>query len=407
MPAVDLLADVVDGRLHAAVIRKTTLVDLYVDPAVRSPASYGDIHLGRVKKTDTRLNAAIVDIGDGIEAILPAKYAWLPDMSKPRDRAGIGDILRNGQTVIVQVRAEAKHGSLHDKHKMPRLTMMPVLQGRCASHAPLAQRINIHDGADVKAVTALAKTLKGKGGWLFSAVAGRAPAEHLAAECAALQDDWLKIQSVLQTDGATPRLLHSGPDAVARALGDYGVQAFDHIYAGDKNILQNVIHWGERHAPGLGQSKRLRLFRPEVLGQKLFDLYDVYAEIESLFDSVVHLPCGGSIIIEPTHAVTMVDVNQGAAENIFTVNLEAMQALARHIRLRNLGGAILVDFIGMSLRPDRLRIVEAAEKLITRDFVNNPPQVHGFTRLGIVEITRKRKTATLAEKYAAAAPKQS
>ena len=154
--------------------------------------------------------------------------------------------------------------------------------------------------------------------------------------------------------------------------------------------------WCEQHDPTLATSKKLRLFKPEKLGQKLFEINDLFSEIAMLEEPVVYLGGGGSIIIEPTHAVIMIDVNQGSGASASAVNQEAATEVARQMRLRNLSGAILVDFIGMHLKAERIKLVETMEKLLAWDTAN--AEVHGFTRLGIIELTRKRRTATYAEK---------
>lgn len=168
------------------------------------------------------------------------------------------------------------------------------------------------------------------------------------------------------------------------------------MHVGNKSILGLMTGWCEKHFPGLAASRRLRLFKPEKPGRRLFDIHDIYSQLESLQDSRVDLKGGGSIVIEPTSAMTVIDVNQGNAGNITRVNQAAVEEIVRQTRLRSLSGAILVDFINMHQKPERLRLLEALQTAFADDKAH--AQVHGFTRLGVIELTRKRRSAALAEK---------
>src|SRR5690606_21476542 len=117
---------------------------------------------------------------------------------------------------------------------------------------------------------------------------------------------------------------------------------------------------------------------------KLFDLHDVYSVLETLSDRTIALPAGGSIIIEPTQAFTVIDVNQGSGGKISAINQDAAREVARQMRLRNLSGAVLVDFINMNLRSERAQLVELLGALLSDDY--GSAEVHGFTRLGIIEL---------------------
>ncbi|MDP2206284.1 MAG: ribonuclease E/G, partial [Alphaproteobacteria bacterium] len=305
-------------------------------------------------------------------------------------------LLSPGQMILVQVKAEAKRGSLHEQHKMPRLTMLIYLIGQYLTHSPVARQVTISSHIENESVLKFTARLKGKGGWLVQQNAERASEEQMLTEAQLLRKEWEQIQAVTETSGDRPRLVRAGPNAAVRALNDYSIARLDHIHAANKHCFEIVTQWAARHEPTLAHSKRLRLFKPDKLGHRLFDINDLYSELEVLEDQIVPLNGGGSIIIEPTHAVIMVDVNQGSGSGPSAVNQEAAAETVRQIRLRNLSGAILIDFIGMHQKTERLRLVDAMERLVYGDHA--AAEVHGFTRLGIIEITRKRRTATLAEK---------
>jgi len=395
MSAAELYIDDIDGRLHAAVLHRGILTDLYVD-ALDQDACWGSIYQGKVLKIDKKLDAALVDLGGGVTGLLPAKYVYLPESGEAADRSGIGDLLKPGQMILVQVRAEAKRMSLHEQHKMPRLTMLVYLSGQYLTHSPVARQVTISANIENEKVLKFTAKLKGKGGWLVQPSAEHASEENMQTEADLLRAEWEQILAVTETSGERPRLVRAGPNAAVRALNDYSAAAFEHIYTGNKHCLEIVMQWAARHEPPLADSKRLRLFRPEKPGQRLYDINDIYSELEMLEEQIVPLAGGGSIIIEPTHAVIMIDVNQGSAAGIAAVNQEAAAETVRQMRLRNLSGAILIDFIGMNQKSERIRLVDTMTRLLQGDHA--AAEVHGFTRLGIIEVTRKRRTATLAEK---------
>lgn len=395
MSGTDLLIDDIDGRLHAAVVRKGVLHDLYVD-APEQLAPWGALYQGRVLKIDKKLDAALVDLGGGVTGILPAKHVYFPTGGEAADHSGISDLLSPGQMVVVQIKSEPKAASQHEHQKMPRLTMLIFLIGQFMTYSPIARQVTISSRIDNEKILKFTSRLKGKGGWIVQMSAERASEEAIQTEASLLRKEWEQIEAVIETSGDKPRMIKAAPNAAVRALNDYGSGAFDHIHTGSRHTFDIVTGWAAKHEPALATSKRLRLFKPERPGQRLFDIYDLYSEIDMLEEASVPLNGGGSIIIEPTHAVTMIDVNQGSGAGSSSVNKEAAAEIARQIRLRNLSGAILVDFIGMHQKSERIRLVDTMASLLQNDHA--AAEVHGFTRLGIIEITRKRRTATLAEK---------
>jgi ribonuclease G len=395
MSGIDLFIDEIDSRLHAAVMRKNVLTDLYVD-ALDQEACWGTIYLGRVTKIDKKLDAAIVDLGNNLMGLLPAKHVYVQNAGPAADRSGIADLLSPGQMVMVQVKSEARKASTREHHKMPRLTMLIYIMGQFLIHSPVAGQVTISSRIENDSVLKFTSRLKGKGGWLVQHNAEDATEEQLLSEAKMLRAEWQRIADTMEATGDKPRLIKAGPTALVRALNDLGARRFEHIHVGNKDVLAQMTDWCAKHDPALATSKRLRLFRPEHLNQKLFEIHDIYSEISTLEESVVYLNGGGSIIIEHTHAVIMIDVNQGNGTSASAVNQEAAQEVSRQIRLRNLSGAILVDFIGMHLKSERIKLVELMEDLLAWD--TGSAEVHGFTRLGIIELTRKRRTATYAEK---------
>ena len=395
MDGLELLVDEVDGCLYAAVVRNGVLDDLYVD-ADASAAHWGAFYLGKVIKVDTKLNAAFVDLGNGLSGFLPAKHVRHPGADESETRSGISSLLTGGQMIIVQVKSEGKRHTAHENLKLPRLTMKLYVPGLFLTYSPVSNQVTISRLIESEKLLAMTAKLKGKGGWIVRHHIEKASESEIEYEARHLQQEWQNIFAASQACGDKPCLLKAGPDALVRALTDYGAINFEHIYVGNKKILGLMTEWCAAHLPALAESKRLRLFKPEKTGQRLFDIHDVYAELENLEDNRVYLESGATIIIEPSSALTLVDVNQGGAESIAAANQSAARAIARQSRLRGLSGAILVDFINIEQKDERTRLLETLTAAFTNDMAN--AQIHGFTRLGIIELTRKRRTAAFAEK---------
>jgi ribonuclease G len=394
MNGLDLLADEIDGRLYAAVVHKGVLYDLYTD-AAETPVSWASFYLGKVVKIDAKLDAAFVDIGNGQLGFLPAKHIRHPGADESETRTGVTELLTNGQMLLVQVKSEAKITE-HEAHKLPRLTMKLYVPGLFLAYSPTSSQVTISRKIENEKTLALTSKLKGKGGWIVQRHADKATEYDIEYESRQLQESWQAILAARAAQKDKPGLLKAGPNALFRALTDYGAINFEHIYVGNKKLLDLATSWSAEHLPALATSKRLRLYKPEQPGQKLFDIHDIFAGLESLQDGHVHLQGGGSIIIEPTAAIMVIDVNQGGASNISGVNQSAAREIARQCRLRNMSGAILIDFINMDQREERSKLLDTLADVFENDLAN--AQVHGFTRLGIIELTRKRRTATLAEK---------
>ncbi len=397
MGSLELLADEIDGRLCAAIVRDGVLDDFYAD-AQQTPVRWGAFYLGKVIKVDTKLEAALIDLGNGQQGFLPSKHVRRPGADESEARSGVAELLSGGQMVLVQVKSEGKPFTESENQKLPRLTMKLNVPGLFLNYSTTSSQVTISRKVESEQILAMTAKLKGKGGWIVRHHVEKATPEEIERESLRLQEDWQKILSAKDALGDKPGLLKEGPSALIRAVTDYGVANFEHIYVGNKQLLKEMTDWCAEHLPAFATSKRLRLFKPEKGTQKLFDIHDVYGALEALKEKRVFLDSGATIIIESTSAVTLIDVNQGRAGSIPASNQSAAREIARQCRLRNLSGAILVDFINMEQREERARLLETLTQVFTNDMGN--AQVHGFTRLGIIELTRKRRTASLAEKLA-------
>ncbi|WP_434624093.1 ribonuclease E/G [Azospirillum sp. B2RO_4] len=410
MSRLELLVDR-DGPLtRAAVLTDGRLTDLHIDHAGR-PSLLGAIILGRVERIATGLNGAFVDLGNGLSGLLPAADVRRPvlddDSPQPRPNrpgakpAPIGALLRTGQPVLVQVKADAV-GS-----KGPSLTMDITLPGRFLVHAPLGRDIAVSKrlgtGPERAALARRIEQLATGAGWIVRAGAAQVSDDLLAAESEALHLQWRAIRDDARA-GSAPRLLHPGPDAPTRALIEQGAAApaailvddqasAGGIRMGDGPLLSGLRNWCDRHAPDL--LPRLSVHK-DAHGdaQRLFDLRDLDSAIAELLDVRVPLPLGGSLVIERTEALTVVDVNAGERGNPLDVNLDAAAEIGRQLRLRNVGGIVVVDFVNMRSRGDAERVLAALSQAVESDPVQT--QVYGMSKLGLVELTRARRGTPLA-----------
>ena len=397
MSQLELFVDEIDDYLYAAVLNNGSVVDLYINkPDITR--NWASIYLGKVTKIDKKLDAAFVDLGNGLTGYLSAKHALIKTPKNTVPRSGIENMLKGGDMILVQIKAEGKAGSPNENHKLPRLTVNLNVPGGFLAYNPNYKAITFSASTNKKHIPEIETKIKNlpAGGWRVYPSVRRLPEEKVNFEAQYLLSTWQHILKQKEEMGSTPGLIKVGPISLFRALMDYGVLNFEHIYLGNKKIFNIMEAWCSRHIPALATSKRLKLFKPEKTGQKLFDIHDIYAEIEQASEKEVFLKCGGTIIIENTAAMTIIDVNQGSAQNINDANFEGAIEAARQIKIRNLSGMILIDFISVNKKSDREKIINILEKTLTHDI--GSAQVHGFTRLGIIEVTRKRRTASLLEK---------
>lgn len=395
MSDLELFIDEIDGRLHAVVTYRTMLYDLYVDP-LDMTACWGSLYFGKVKKIDTNLDAAFVDIGGGLMGYLPAKHAGFKPKGDFDTDSHIQELVKPGEMVLVQIKAEAKNASMHEEQKLPRLTRKIYFPGQYLVYSPFHRPVLPMRTAKNAGLIELLSGIKIEGGWSAPKYAEKAGKSDIQKDAERLYKEWQALQAKVSADKNTPRIVQPGKNALQRVLMDYGVDAFEHIYVASKKIFDMMGEWCAKYNPSFATSKRLQLFRPEKPGQRLFDIHDIYGGLEDLHETCLPLNSGGSLIIEPTHAVIVMDVNQGSCSSSFTANQEAAFEAARQVRLRNLSGAILIDFINMSQKLERSRLVDTVTRAFMEDVTN--AQVHGFTRLGIIEVTRKRRSGMLSEK---------
>jgi ribonuclease G len=373
MPRAFLMALVSDGRL----------VELQVARRDRTSRVEG-IFLGRLERVMPELDAAFVDIGIGRSGFLRAA-----------DRAGLESWPPPGAPVMVQMRSE-NEGS----DKGPRLSMDLAMSGRYLVYHPLGAGITFSrriEGESERDRLAAHVTPLLEGGVVLRTAAAGATGPVLQADAAQILERWEKIRKHA-LDGTPPAdltaRLPGERDPVARALRDHGA-TLDEVILDDRMMARTLQDEMDR------QQERIRV-RWHSGPMPAFEIDDVSGQVGTALAERIVLPSGVEVLFEPGETLTAVDVDsaeaggrQGRApRRPVEVNLEAAPAIAQQLRLRNLAGAVVVDFVTMRSAYDRDKVQAALAEALKDDPV--PTQIYGFTRLGHFELTRARRGATLA-----------
>jgi len=384
------VAVVENGRLEA-LSRERTLCD--EDESAGGRSFVGDIVLGRVTKVLPAVQAAFVEIGHERSGFLGAREARrLGDTSGDHEPV-IGELAREGDAVLVQIVKDPIG------EKGARLSASVTIPGRLCVLAPyqpgIALSRRIEDEEERARLQALGEALVGEAdgelisgaGYIFRTAAVGAEAEELHEDAIRLAQDWRAILEA-RKKAKPPALLHRDLDPVARALRDLVRGDTARILIDDAEAVEAARAFCRRAMPEA--EARVALFNGPGA---LFD--DLESDIDGLMQPRVPLQCGGWITVEGTEALTAVDVNSGGfthasgLEDVsVTVNLEAARELGRQVRLRGIGGLIVVDFMHMKEEAHVERVLEALTQSLSRD--GAPVTISRPSPLGLVEITRKR-----------------
>jgi ribonuclease E len=364
----------------------------------------GDIYLGVVENVLPGIDAAFVNIGD------PERNGFihvtdLGPLKLKRTAAAITELLTPQQKVLVQVMKEPT-GT-----KGPRLTGNITLPGRYVVLMPYGRGVNlsrrIKSESERNRLRALAILVKPAGmGLLVRTEAEGKPEEAIMEDLELLQKQWEAIQQEAHSTRA-PALLNRDDDFIQRVLRDmYGADVNRIVVdssTGLKRVKQYLQNWSG------GQTPQGLLIDHHRDRSPILEYFRISAAIREALKPRVDLPSGGYIIIEPTEALTVIDVNSGsftrsatARETVLWTNCEAATEIARQLRLRNIAGVIVVDFIDMESRRDQLQVLEHFNKALKADKAR--PQIAQLTELGLVELTRKRQGQNIYELFGETCP---
>ena len=388
-----------NARIQIAVLEDNVLVEHYV--ARNQDASLiGNVYLGRVQNVLPSMEAAFVDIGRGRNAVLYSGEVDWDGVETGNQPRRIELALKSGDRVLVQVTKDPIG------HKGARLTSQISLPGRYLVYVPggamhgISRKLPDTERARLKKI--LKEVLPESAGVIVRTAAEGATEEQLTLDVQRLTSQWEHVSRQLDSIQA-PSLLHSEPDLLVKIVRDVFNEDFTKMLIQGDEALQTITMYLQSVAPDLVE--RVEAYDGD--GDP-FEDFRVTEQIEKALDRKVWLPSGGSLVIDRTEAMTVVDVNTGKfvgsggnlEETVTKNNLEAAEEIVRQLRLRDIGGIIVVDFIDMVLESNRDLVLRRLVECLSRDRTKH--QVAEVTSLGLVQMTRKKLGLGLLETFSEA-----
>jgi ribonuclease G len=390
----EILINVTPQETRVAVMQLGVVQDMHIERS-SSRGIVSNVYFGKVIRVLPGMQSAFIDIGLERSAFLHVADIWENssngDSSKPIEK-----VLFEGQSLLVQVIKEPI-GT-----KGARLSTQLSIAGRLLVYLPQETHIGvsqrIENAEQREALRAKLQTMlppEHQGGYIIRTVVETAAEPDFLADIAYLDKLWANLQAAAKTASA-PQLLYQELDISLRVLRDFVNEDTTRILIDSRSTFQKMLDFAQAYNPNaVDRLEHYSGVRP------LFDLHSVEEEIEQALSKRVDLKSGGYLIIDQTEAMTTIDVNTGGFvglrnfdDTIFKTNLEATQVIARQLRLRNLGGIIICDFIDMDTLEHRDAVLEEFKKALARDHTRI--SVNGFSPLGLLEMTRKRTRESLA-----------
>ena len=383
-------------RTQIAVLEDGVLVEHYVDKSSHQ-SFVGNVYLGKVQNVLPSMEAAFVDIGKGRNAVLYAGEVNFDASGLEGQTRRIESALKSGQPVLVQVTKDPIG------HKGARLTSQVSLPGRYLVYVPGASMTGISrklpDTERNRLKQILKKVMPDGAGVIVRTAAEGATEDELAQDVSRLAAQWENIESKAKT-ASPPQLLYSEPDLTIRVVRDIFNEDFSSLVVSGDDDWDMVDEYVRYVAPHLVE--RLSRWQDEL---DVFASYRVDEQLAKALDRKVYLPSGGSLVIDRTEAMTVIDVNTGKftgqggnlEETVTRNNLEAAEEIVRQLRLRDIGGIIVIDFIDMVLESNRELVLRRLLECLARDRTKH--QVAEVTSLGLVQMTRKRVGSGLLEAF--------
>ena len=392
----EYLLETVCGQTRLAVVEDGALCELYYERPGSEKLS-GNLYLGRVQNILPGMNAAFVDIGQEKNAFLYAGDIPVDTEKELADRlknVRIERMIRPGQELLVQVGKEpggAKGCRISSHVTVPgRMTvLLPTVR-----YAGVSRKIV--DPAERERLRGIAEKLVGDGGMgvIVRTAAEGMTEEALRADYRTVCELWREIDLRAKRARA-PKLIHSDGSLALRVVRDMLDESVSAVRVDGGALFGEVQGYAKLLAPALAD--RVTEYRGDT---PLFDVYRVDAQADKRMGRHVWLKSGGSLVVDETEAMTVIDVNTGKFvgnrsfdETVFRLNCEAAREIARLLRLRDIGGIIIIDFIDMDRQEDRDALIALLKELMAAD--RNRTNVVGFTGLGLVEMTRKKVRRTL------------
>ncbi|AKE52691.1 ribonuclease G [Kangiella geojedonensis] len=402
----EILINITPQETRASIVENGVLQELHIE-RTENRGIVGNIYKGVVKRVMPGMQAAFVDIGHEKAAFLhladivtdkaegskqAIEGAQLLDKQQAQE-TDITSVLHEGQKITVQVIKDpisSKGARLTTHITIPSryLVLMPDTE-----HVGVSQRIDDeHERVRLRELLEEHEDLDN--GFIIRTAAEGASEKELVRDALFLAKLWKGVTEKSKQVKA-PGLIHEDLSLELRIMRDIFEDDVERVRIDDQTTLDRIIKFVQKFLPDM--ESRIELYESE---RPIFDLYNVEEEIKKALERKVQLKSGGYLIIDQTEAMTTVDVNTGAfvghknlEETIFRTNLEAATALARQLRLRNLGGIIIVDFIDMKEEEHKRQVLRTLERLLEKDHVKT--QITEVSSLGLVEMTRKRSRESL------------
>ncbi|MFE7861411.1 ribonuclease E/G, partial [Streptomyces sp. NPDC057403] len=383
-------------RTQIGVLEDGVLVEHYVNKE-QATSYVGNVYLGKVQNVLPSMEAAFIDIGKGRNAVLYAGEVNFEALGMANGPRRIESALKSGQSVLVQVTKDPIG------HKGARLTSQVSLPGRYLVYVPEGSMTGISrklpDTERARLKTILKKIVPEDAGVIVRTAAEGASEDELRRDVERLQAQWEDIQKKSK-NGNAPTLLYGEPDMTVRVVRDIFNEDFSKVIVSGDEAWETVYGYVSHVAPDLAE--RLSRWTSEV---DVFATYRIDEQLAKALDRKVWLPSGGSLVIDRTEAMVVVDVNTGKftgqggnlEETVTRNNLEAAEEIVRQLRLRDLGGIIVIDFIDMVLESNRDLVLRRLLECLGRDRTKH--QVAEVTSLGLVQMTRKRVGQGLLESF--------
>ncbi|XCB30191.1 Rne/Rng family ribonuclease [Arcanobacterium hippocoleae] len=387
-----------DGLNQIAVIEDSVLVEHYVARHTQT-SMVGNVYLGRVQNVLPSMEAAFVDIGKGRNAVLySGEVNWEAAGLEGKPRK-IEDALKSGDTVLVQVTKDPIG------HKGARLTGQITLAGRHLVLVPNGTMMGISRKLPETERSRLKKILKqvvpSEHGVIVRTAAEGATEEQIKGDVKRLIKSWKDIDAKSKSSKNAPSLLKGEPELAVRVVRDVFNEDFNSLQVQGENAWNTIWEYVHELSPELEE----RVTKWED-NRDIFIQYRVDEQLQKAFDRKVFLPSGGSLVIDRTEAMTVIDVNTGKftgatggtlEETVTKNNLEAAEEIVRQLRLRDIGGIVVIDFIDMVLEANRDLVLRRLIECLGRDRTRH--QVAEVTSLGLVQMTRKRVGQGLVEAF--------
>ena len=421
----EILINAAQRETRVAIMEDDELVELLVDRA-DARRMVGDIYLGKVEAVLPGIQAAFVDIGTEKSAFLHASDLVVPEdeegdededddedaeSDEPKNGGGgrppkgppIQEVLKRGQELLVQVSKEPI------STKGPRVTAQVSLAGRFLVFMPFGSRVGVSrkigERAERQRLRELVKQVHGGdgGGVIVRTVGEDVTQDTFARELASLRNLWKRIKRKTHFMRA-PALVHRETSLTRGLIRDVFSTKVDKLTVDSKAVYNEIVEYLKGIAPEL--IERVTLYEEPV---PLFDMAEIEPEIRDLFKRRCDLPSGGYLIIEPTEALVSVDVNSGRytgkkdpEKTILKTNVEAAREVARQLRLRDVGGIIVCDFIDMETKANRDRVLQELRTHLARDRART--KAFAVSDLGLIEMTRQRVRASHLQNMTMACP---